>query len=77
MSKPDDEGGIRYTEMSADELTAELDAAERGEEPPFRRLGDVARHTQRTVSISVRMPAHLFGDARAESARLGIGYQTL
>jgi predicted DNA binding CopG/RHH family protein len=69
-----------YAEMNDAALNAELDAviAERERSGrPVRKLGDWAAQLDRTVAISIRVPARLLQRLRDESSRSGVPYQRL
>jgi hypothetical protein len=72
--------GKPYGEMTEEELGAELDAAiaerHRRGEPP-RLLGDLARRTDRTVPISLRVPSKVLARLKGEAERRGMPYQRL
>lgn len=69
-----------YGDMTDEELDSELDIASEerrksGIAPQV--LGDIARRSDRTTAISLRVPASMLERLRVEAERLGVGYQTL
>ena len=70
----------RYEEMTQAELEAEFDEAiarRRREGRGPQLLGDLARRTDHTVPISLRVPYRLLARLKLEAERHGVPYQRL
>ncbi|MGH2364668.1 MAG: hypothetical protein ACRDHX_08455 [Chloroflexota bacterium] len=69
-----------YSEMTEDELNAELDAMigdSKRSGRPFKQLGERATQLDRTVPISIRVPSRLLQRLRDEASRRQLPYQRL
>jgi len=75
-----DKRSKNYPDMTDDELNAELDvmvAESKRSGRHFKKLGKVATQLDRTVPISIRVPARLLQRLRDEASRRQVPYQRL